>query len=52
MMTKYFLAIFAIVGLLAAGCDQPKSAESTETATLNKTEPTGAPTSADGKPVA
>ena len=52
MMTKYFLAIFAIVGLLAAGCDQPKAAESTDTVALSKTEPTGAPTSTDAKPVA
>jgi FKBP-type peptidyl-prolyl cis-trans isomerase FkpA len=52
MMTKYFLAASAILGLLAAGCDQPKAAESTDLPALNKTEPAGAPTTTDGKPVA
>jgi FKBP-type peptidyl-prolyl cis-trans isomerase FkpA len=49
MMTKYFLAASAIVGLLAAGCDQPKATGTTDTVALNKTEPAGV---ADGKPVA
>lgn len=52
MMTKYFLAASAILGLLAAGCDQPKPAATAETPALNKTEPTGAPETVDGKPVA
>ncbi len=51
-MTKYFLAFFAIVGLLTAGCDQPKAVASGDAATMNKTEPAAAPTTADGKPVA
>lgn len=49
MMTKYFLAASAILGLLAAGCDQPKATGTTDTVALNKTEPAVA---ADGKPVA
>ena len=52
MMTKYFLAASAILGLLAAGCDQPKPVATTETPALSKAEPADAPATVDGKPVA
>jgi len=52
MMTKYFLAASAILGLLAAGCDQSKAAQTTDTVALNKTEATGTAAAADTKPVA